>query len=257
MAIVEGRFQGRLETPLSELGWRQAALAGARLARPADPPRIPVPARPPVEIVHSPLARTRQTADAVAQAMRDVHGPDAIPAPRADRDLLELGQGVWEGLHRDEVMSRYPDELEAWRLRPTAAQAPGGERVIDAAVRARRALVAMIDRLVAEGSGARPGQTNAGGYPATLGPATPWTLLVGHDGIFKVVLLTLLELPIERFWTFPWGLTGISVVELVDGRAVLRAHDLSDHLAPLQIAEAGAEARSESEAEERERTGSL
>ena len=103
----------------------------------------------------------------------------------------------------------------------------------------------------------RTGQTNAGGYPATHGPATPWTLLVGHDGIFKVAMLALLELPIERFWTFPWGLTGISVVELVDGRAVLRAHDLTDHLAPLQIAESADESRSESEAAERERTGSL
>jgi hypothetical protein len=72
------------------------------------------------------------------------------------------------------------------------------------------------------------------GYPAAHGSDTPWTLLIGHDGIFKVVLLTLLGLPLERFWIFPWGLTGISVVELVDGRAVLRAHNLTEHLGSLE-----------------------
>ena len=101
-----------------------------------------------------------------------------------------------------------------------------------------------------------------GGYPAGHGSDTPWALLVGHDGIFKVALLALLDLPLERFWTFPWALTGISVVEIVSGRAVLRAHNLTDHLGPLQADQAAsstgaAEARSEAEAASRERTGSL
>ena len=43
VAIVEGRFQGRLETPLSPLGRRQAELAGARLARPDRPAADPRP----------------------------------------------------------------------------------------------------------------------------------------------------------------------------------------------------------------------
>ena len=77
-----------------------------------------------------------------------------------------------------------------------------------------------------------------------------------------MALLTLLGLPLERFWTFPWGLTGISVVEFVTGRAILRAHNLTDHLGPLQAealgaATAAAEERSEDEAAARERTGSL
>ena len=67
--IIEGRFQGQAETPLSEAGRRQAALAGTRLARPHDPPSLPIPAGRPLEIVHSPLARAAQTAEAVADAM--------------------------------------------------------------------------------------------------------------------------------------------------------------------------------------------
>ena len=81
-AIVERRFQGQLDTPLSPTGLRQASLAAARLARPRATPALPVPAGPPVEIVHSPLARTAQTATLVAAAAAgsDGFGRD-IPLP--------------------------------------------------------------------------------------------------------------------------------------------------------------------------------
>jgi broad specificity phosphatase PhoE len=76
----------------------------------------------------------------------------------------------------------------------------------------------------------------------------PWSILVGHDGVFKVVMLTLLELPLDRFWTFSWGLTGITVVELRGGRPVLRAHNLTGHLAPVEdeLARQAAEQRGKS-----------
>src|ERR1700704_5278682 len=85
---------------------------------------------------------------------------------------------------------------------------------------------------VRQGSFLRP----APGTPGPAVPDAPWTLLVAHDGIFKVVLLTLLDLPLDRFWTFPFALCGITVVELRDGRGILRAHNLTEHLAPLAVA---------------------
>ena len=51
-AIVERRFQGRLETPLSTTGRRQAGLVARRLARPHDQPALPLPSGPPLAIVH-------------------------------------------------------------------------------------------------------------------------------------------------------------------------------------------------------------
>jgi len=262
MAIVEGRFQGRLETPLSPLGRRQAALAGARLAAPGTPPRIPVPAGSPVAIVHSPLGRAAETAAAAANALATVLGAAAVPPLTPDPGLAELAQGAWEGLHRDEVIARYPAELEAWRSHPERSQAPGGEPLPDAAARIRPTLERVLAQLAGAPPGGGPDRTSVGGYPAAHGADTPWTLLVGHDGIFKIALLALLDLPLARFWTFPWGLTGISVVEFVAGRPILRAHNLTDHLAPLQAetpepAIASAEARSEDEAAARERAGSL
>jgi len=51
--------------------------------------------------------------------------------------------------------------------------------------------------------------------------------------VFKVVLLTLFDIPLTHFWTFSFALCGITVVEFRGGRAVLRAHSLTEHLAPL------------------------
>ena len=47
-------------------------------------------------------------------------------------------------------------------------------------------------------------------------------------------MLALLGLPLERFWTFPFVPAGISVIEFRGGMAIVRAHDLDEHLAPLQ-----------------------
>ncbi len=248
--IVEGRFQGQADTPLSPMGLRQATLAGGRLAHPASSPALPIPVRAPIEIAHSPLRRTTQTAEAAVEALREVHGAPAIRL-RPDAGLAEIAQGAWEGLKREEVEARYGDILAAWRRRPLEANAPGGERVLDVAVRVRDSLRTILARLAESG---RPGtldRTHVSGYPGLAAPDTPWSLLVGHDGVFKVLLLTLLDLPLERFWTFPFALAGITIVEIQGGRPILRAHNLTEHLAPLLDVLAVAET------EERERTGAL
>ena len=51
--------------------------------------------------------------------------------------------------------------------------------------------------------------------------------------MFKIALLALFGLPLERFWMWSMDLCGITVVEFRAGRAVLRAHNLTDHLALL------------------------
>ena len=232
-AIVEGRFQGRSDVPLSPLGLREAELAAARLARPHATPGLPVPAGAPLEIVHSPLARAAQTADAVARA---VAAPDgfAWPVPlRADDGFAEIGQGEWEGRLATEIAERWGDTLSAWRLRPTEAHAPGGETLDEVQARVRPALDGVFERL-AEGrpAGAADGPQVLGGSHGVAADQ-PWSLLVAHDGVFKVTLLTLFDLSLERFWLFPFALCGISVVELAGGRPRLRAHNLTDHLGPV------------------------
>ncbi|MGZ7013891.1 MAG: histidine phosphatase family protein, partial [Acidimicrobiales bacterium] len=133
-----GRWQGQADVPLSDLGRRQAALAGVRLAAPDAPPRLPVPAGDPVAIVHSPLARTRETAEAVAAAFVARGRP--APPLRADDGLAEIAQGPWEGLLQREVEERYPVEIAGWRRDPVAVHAPGGEALGEVDVRVRAAI---------------------------------------------------------------------------------------------------------------------
>lgn len=251
--IAEGRFQGQLDPPLTALGERQATAAAARLTDPLASPTLPLAPTSPVAIVHSPLRRAARTAELAANALANAH--DGVIAVRAEPRLAELGQGRWEGRTRTEILATDGEALAAWRRMPLLNNAPDGERVVDAAVRVRAAIGEVLAELArtrdASGSGVpvRDGSPVAG-YPGAPRWATaPWTLVVGHDGVFKIALLELLELPLDRYWVFPFALCGISIVELRDGRAVLRAHNLSEHVAaiesgrPLQENLGGREAR--------------
>jgi broad specificity phosphatase PhoE len=53
-----------------------------------------------------------------------------------------------------------------------------------------------------------------------------WSIVVAHDGVLRVLLLAVLEVPLERFWAFPFALGAASVVDLAAGRASLRAHNV-------------------------------
>ena len=252
--IVEGRFQGRAETPLSPLGRRQAELTGVRLAHPDRTPALPVPGGPPLEIAHSPLLRTAQTAEAAARAMATESSFGSPILLRSEPGVIEIGQGAWEGLRHDEIRERYASELAGWRRRPTETWAPDGEPLREVQARVRPALRAILARLAEGRPAGSLDRSQVAGYRGTDGPGDrPWAIVVGHDGVFKVLLLTLLDLPLERFWSFSFGLCGISVVELRGGRPVLVALNLVEHLAPLHEDED----RAAEAAAERQRSGAL
>jgi probable phosphoglycerate mutase len=240
--VAEGRFQGRQDPPLSVLGERQAALVGARLAdRDAHTP-LPIPAGPPLKVWHSPLRRATQTAAAIARLQPET---ELVPI----EDLTEIAQGDWEGQPSAVVRDRWAAELAAWRRTPASSHAPGGESLAEAAARVTRAVERITLDIGSDDDGnAEPEYPRSfvQGYAdsdASGRPLEPWVVIVAHDGIFRVLLLTLFDLPIERFWSFPFNLCSISVVALQNGVPVLRAHNLSEHLAPI-----AAEARAASEA---------
>jgi broad specificity phosphatase PhoE len=251
--IREGRFQGQAETPLSGLGRRQAALAGERLAHPHASPALPVPGGRPVEIICSPLARTAATAQAMVDALARAAGPDDKRVPmRPEPGILELGQGDWEGVTHDDIVRRWPAELSAWRHRPWESVAPGGESLALVQARVRPALRRAMETLGRDRPRGTFDRPQVGGYAGVdQGRDQPWSVLVGHDGVFKVVLLTLFGLPLTEFWMFSFGLTGITIVELRGGRPVLRAHNLTAHLAPLE------DEQNREAAERRARSGAL
>lgn len=92
---AERRFQGHADPPLDDVGRVQAYEVAALIA-----------ALRPELLVSSDAARAMQTAELVAAATE-------LPV-RAEPRLCERGLGHWEGLTRDEVASRYPDEFADW-----------------------------------------------------------------------------------------------------------------------------------------------
>ncbi len=247
--IREGRFQGAAESPLSALGRRQATLVGERLARRHAAPSLPVPGGSPREIVHSPLGRTTETAQAVRSALADLGDGAPLPSLRPEPGILEIGQGAWEGVAGDEIQRRWPEQIAGWRRDPLTMQAPGGETLMQVDARVRPALARVLDELGRDYPRGTSNRPQVHGYHG-VGQADgqPWSILVGHDGVFKVVLLALFDLPLAKFWSFSMGLTGITVVEISGGRPILRAHNWTAHLAPVEdeVARQASERRAES-----------
>ena len=246
--IVDKRFQGQMEAPLTKAGELQARLAGRRLANPRGDPPLPIPHTAPFAIVHSPLGRARRTAEHVVEAMAaaGVAAPPLHPEP----GLSEIAQGQWEGLTDSEISARFGDSLARWRRWPTRFYAPGGESLDQVAGRVEVALARLLAELAAGAERGTHDRNQVLGYEDESSDRRRWALVVGHGGVFRVVTCLLLGLPLEHFWNFDFGLAAISIIEIRAGRAVLRALNLDAHL--------GSEAeRIAAEASERNADGAL
>lgn len=226
--IVEKRFQGAMEAPLTALGEEQARRAGRRLAAPAADPPLPIPNASPFAIVHSLLGRARRSAELAVAEMAAAGRP--TPPLREDAGFSEIAQGSWEGLTEQEIAAGFGDSLAQWRRWPERFHAPGGETLADVRRRVETALSSLLTEMAA---GTRPGTLDRHqvlGYGDGSADTRRWSLIVGHGGVFRVVACVLLGLQPEHFWNFDFGLGSITVVEIRAGRAVLRAINLDSHL---------------------------
>jgi broad specificity phosphatase PhoE len=214
-----------------------------RLASRDEQTPLPIPIGLPTAVWHSPLSRAAETARIVADAQ-----PSPVPL-RSVAALTEIAQGEWEGQPLAVVRERWAAELAAWRRTPAQAHAPGGEPLVDAADRVRTGLADIVAGLAENPTTALP-LKSAPAYDPVPGyeraatadaPPEPWAAVIAHDGIFRLCLINLLGLPLERFWSFPFNLAAITVVTLHNGVSALRAHNLSEHLASLSIEERAAQ----------------
>jgi probable phosphoglycerate mutase len=121
-----GRFQGQLDPPLDEEGRNQAARAAAYLLAAGLTAADTV-------VVSSDLSRAAETAATLTALL-------GVPL-HLDERLREHGLGVWEGLTRNEVAARHPDQYADW-LAGRPVHGRGGES--PAEVR-HRALAALAD----------------------------------------------------------------------------------------------------------------
>jgi probable phosphoglycerate mutase len=114
---AEDRFSGAAGVDLSEEGRHQAECLADRLA-----------GEPIAAVYCSPLSRTAETASIVA-------GPHRLGPIYCD-GLREISHGRWEGLTRQEVETRYPEEYAAWESDPFTFAPKDGESGVAVLARA-------------------------------------------------------------------------------------------------------------------------
>ncbi|MCW2494531.1 histidine phosphatase family protein [Jatrophihabitans sp.] len=124
---AQRRFQGQADPPLDEVGRGQAYEVAALVA-----------ALRPTTIVSSDLQRAVGTAEVVAEACE-------LPL-LVDARFRERSLGHWEGLTRDDVAERYPDEFADWVAGRDVSRR-GGETRLEVAARSRQG----FDELPIEG----------------------------------------------------------------------------------------------------------
>jgi broad specificity phosphatase PhoE len=120
-----GRWQGHLDSALTETGWNQARFAVPVLTKFA-----------PELVVASDLRRATNTATVFTDAV-------GIPL-RIDERLRETNLGKWQGLTNSEVEAEWPGMIDLWRADPTIAP-PDGETRVEVADRAAE-VVDDVDR---------------------------------------------------------------------------------------------------------------
>ena len=147
---AENRFSGSVGVDLSEEGRAQASRLAERLAGDDI-----------AAAYASPLSRALETAQIVARPLG--------LTPILEDGLREISHGRWEGLSRQEVEERFPEEYAAWEADPFTFAPVGGESGLSVLARS----LPTIRRIVS----AHPGRT---------------VLVVSHKATLRLLLSSLL-----------------------------------------------------------------
>ena len=194
---AEGRIQGRLNVPLSELGRRQSAAAAAALAR-----------RSADALCASPLRRAMETAEIIADAL-------GLPIQIEPR-LMEIDCGVFQDKRPGELAELYPQAWAQWKSEDLDFVIPGGESRRQVIARGRAAFLAIAAAarhaviVVAHGRLLTCTLKDVLGIPASQ---LPFSLQNGSittlsaDGSGRFELLRWIRSIICAGWTFPaWAI---------------------------------------------------
>jgi len=186
---VDRRFAGRSDLELTADGERQARQAAGRIAR-LGPVRA---------VISSPLRRTRQTAQQLA---------DRLGLPVLVEDgLVETDFGDWDGCTYAEVSERWPDELRRWLADPAVAP-PSGESFEAVTRRVRRAR----DRILAKHAGST-------------------VVVVSHVTPIKVLVRLALDAPATALHRMFLAPASVSVIDYyADGPVSLQSFNDTAHL---------------------------
>jgi broad specificity phosphatase PhoE len=186
------RFAGSRDIPLTAQGRLQAEAAAQALAGISA-----------AAVYTSPLERARTSAEVIAKPHR--------LEPSVEPGFREMAFGAWEGLTRDELLTRFPAEAGAWASTPHLLTPPGGESLTAVDARVRAALTALVEQ--------HQGQT---------------VILVSHAIVTRLIVLAALGLGPERLWSVDASPAGITEIEYQDSWATVHRMNTLAHLDGLR-----------------------
>ncbi|MCH7687458.1 MAG: histidine phosphatase family protein [Planctomycetes bacterium] len=121
------RIQGTLDLPLNSRGQEQVQQLVEQLHD------IPLEA-----IYTSESDPAKATAEAIGDSL-------AVPV-KINEGLINLNQGLWQGLQVDEVRRKYPKAFKQWQESPETICPPEGETISDALIRIKKTIKKPIKR---------------------------------------------------------------------------------------------------------------
>jgi probable phosphoglycerate mutase len=170
----ENRFQGCMNSPLTENGMSQASKMGECLARQLNGEGY--------SMISSPLGRTRQTAEIVCSVLNHDFNKCTY-----DDQLREVTLGQWDGLTRQEVGEQFPSEWALYNQDKWHQIPPDGESSAMMEIRAQKWFASRSESLaplVVVSHGAF-GRVIRGVY-GNLGIEDTLSLSVPQDAIFRL-----------------------------------------------------------------------
>lgn len=156
-------------------------------------------------IYSSSLKRAMSTAEAIAR----LQGLPVMVGP----GLVDMSFGQWEGISHSEVMRQFPKQYQAWRDNPWKARIPGASNIKEVQVQSFKAVMGMIED----------------------NPKESTVAVVTHRVILKLILMRMLNMAEEGFWSIKLSPCGLTTVEWDGKRFVLTCLNDTGHLDDLNI----------------------
>ncbi len=153
----------------------------------------------PVAVYVGPLTRTRQTGDAIAHSVQ--------LAAQVEDGLIDVDCGGWQGLTPAEVQQRWPAEYQTYLHSPEGFTFPGGDSLEAARMRGMDCLQKLIAPY--------PDQT---------------LVLVSHNALNRLLLLTILGLGTQSYWSIRQDLCALNAFEAGGGHFSLITLNETGHL---------------------------
>lgn len=176
----EWRYVGHSDVDLNDAGVAQIKKLARRLQREA------------IDVLFcSDLRRTVHSARLIGEAL----GLQPLPDPA----FRELNLGCWEGLTRDEIIARFPQEFDARSRDIAAYRIEGGESFEDLQHR----VVARLSEVLEVYTGKN-------------------VLLVAHGGVNRVILCHALGLALQNLARIDQAYACLNIIDYFDGMPVVR-----------------------------------